>query len=591
MFHTKTKYLIGLLAAVILAAAWHNGLLGAETAYAQAALTPGTGAAVRGSLGEDIIKLVQKLAFINTFLHVILLVVLNMMQYLLQADFFNDPTMMGALNTIWQLSRNIMNVVFAVMLIGGSFYVMITASTEKVNDKVRNFVVAVILVNFSWFFPRVIIDVANVLTATVFSIPSALPNFTCRTLDNSTPPKPVPCKVVVDATIFPTPAQATAFCPNAGDPDCKCITGLECHKTEDFDVAVTHMSAGHAMINGIVVSFARITQLSRVPTTLAIAGGGPIGTGRAASVSLQIAFSVLLSLVIQLAVVLPMIGLAIGLPIPIVIIWVTTAFMPFTFLGYVINGKLGTDVFGFEVNVWQEFINAAFLPAVVAVPFVIGFIMLSTVAQIPAPLGSFTQTFNVPIINGVTSWWTLLWMIAAIAIIWTGSFKALAKNKIVGQFTDKLKGYGEYVFKGVAQLPLLTPLPLPGGGKGNLGTALNLPKFTADAIRAKASGRTDKSLGELIQDAVGGKKNAATEAAKLNAASQTKLANAIDELSRGVNKDKNFTDIRKEFGLSSTTSEKETLEFLKQVASNTAAGGTLNNDAVKRKLDAEIAKR
>lgn len=584
MFISKTNIVKAAVYAVVLAVILHVELLTAPGA--SAAFSIGNGARVHGSLGDDLVDFIGKIALINTFMHIMLLIILQFLGYLLQADFFNDPAMMSALNNIWQLSRDIMNVIFALMLIGVSFLVIITGKTDKAKEKIVNFVVAVILVNFSWFFPRVILDIANVLTATVYTIPQALGGFTCNTLDQNN--NPVECRVITDAVIFPDAAQTAGggfapggFCAGLTPATCSCTDNIECHKTDTFSSALTTMTSAHAMLNGMAVSFARITVLNKIPTSVIVPSGGGLTANQAVRVSFNIAMSIMLAFAVQIAVLLPLLGLAVGLFIRIIILWVTTAFMPFSFLGYVINGKLGTNIFEFETDIWKEFINAAFLPAMVAIPFVIGFIMLSAVSQIPAPPGMFSLTIGLPILSGVRTWWQLIWMMAAIGIIWTGAFKALGRSKIIGQFTDKIKGFGEHIFGGIAQAPLLVPLPLPGGNKSgaNLGTLVHGPKIIADSVRLAASGTSGKSFGDIVQQRFGGAAaggattadaTASTEFLRQNQRNSKEIVDAIRALNNpaltGTAREAEFAKIREKLGTTAQgLNNSETANLLKEM--------------------------
>lgn len=493
MFTSKIKPLFGLLCLMLLAFLYQDGLTSfIEHANAQTTFVPGTGVTSAGNIGEGLRDILTKVAAINTFLHVLLLLSLQFVGYFLQADFFNDTQMMTGLYTIWSLSRNIMNVLFALMLIAVSIYVIITAKTDMIKEKIVQFVIAVVLVNMSWFFPRVVLDVANVLTATVFSIPSMLPTPDCVAIGDDG--NPTPCKVVTAVLLFPKAgtSDASDFCAkHAGagpaTASCPCIDSLECHALKNYDDALRSggMKPAHAMINGLAISFVHMTTLAKIPTS--ISGVEPIDAARAADISIQIAINILLAFVVQAALFLPLLGLAVGLLIRILIIWVTTAFMPFVFLGYVKNGTLGTDVFGFEVNIWTEFVNAAFLPAVVGLPMTIGFILLNTVTVLPPPGGMPFETI-MPLLAGIQTWWQFLWMFVAVAIIWKGSFDALAKSKIASTFTEKIRGFGQTIAGGVAQLPLLTPIPLPGMPNANLGTLVNSPRIASDALRFATSG-------------------------------------------------------------------------------------------------------
>jgi hypothetical protein len=331
------------------------------------------------------------------------------------------------------------------------------------------------------------------------------------------------------------------------------------------------------MINGLAVSFARISVLSKIPTNISPSPGGGLNAKQAVMVSFQVAMSVMLAFAVQLALLLPLVGLAVGLFLRIIILWITTAFMPFSFLGYVLNGKLGTNVFEFETDIWKEFINAAFLPMMVALPIVIGFIMLSAVSQIPAPPGMFGLTMNVPILAGVKTWWALLWMLAAIGIIWSGTFKALSKSKIIGNFTDKIKGFGESVFGGLAQAPLLVPLPLPGGAKSgvNLGTLVHGPKIIADSVRLAASGTSGKGLGDILGDRFGARPGGAdnpnlvtenlNKVAKENTENIVKAVQALNSGISGADRQAKFDEIRKNLNVNPGLSNGDTVKLLQQM--------------------------
>ncbi len=469
---TNKKPLLRALTLVILLGAFHLSI------------TTGIPTAFAAENGVELQKaFMTALSMITTFMQVLLLVILDMVGYLMRGDFFANGNMMNALNSIWKLSRNIMNIIFALMLIGVAFYTIITAKAELIKGKWAQFVIAVVLVNFSWFFPRVIIDVANVLTATVYSVPGMLGVVTCQNFEGEK------CKVIVKIRILPSLEQVQEFIENecGGDTsstDCKCIEGIGCYRKADHDSGeANNMNVAHATLNGMATSFIHIEKLTQIPPE--IFGGGGAGVFHD---SLKIMINVMMVFFVQVGIILPIIALGVGLFIRILILWVTIAFMPFVFLGYVISGKLGTNIFGFETDLWKEFINAAFLPAVVAIPFVIGFIMLRTMATVPPPAG-FNQDWGIPLIHGVKSWWGFLWLFAAVGIIYTGAFAALRRSAITGKITDKIKAFGDSAFGAALQLPLLTPLPMPIGGKpANLGTLVNAPKDVSNLIRVKARG-------------------------------------------------------------------------------------------------------
>lgn len=572
MFTTKIPFYRRLLLTVF------AGISSLTMIAVPVALAQGAGPAAQGSLNQTAVNFVSMLAMVNTFMHILILIVLNMLQYLLQADYFNDPHMMSALNQIWVLSRNIMNVIFAMMLIGVALYTIITAKSELIKNKIATFILAVVLVNFSWFFPRVIIDVANIMTSTVYSIPNLLSPFSCQAFGGGK------CEVITDILIMPREGstdvalwRAKNSCdpplPQGSYPQCSCTTGLGCYLKEDYEVAKNKVGAGHAMINGMATTFIRIDMLSQIPTKIATAENQQ-GLQKF-STTLGIVMNVMMTLFIQAGVLLPLLGLAVGFFIRILILWITIAFMPFTFLGLVINGKIGTNIFGFETDVWHEFIVAAFLPTVVAIPMVIGFIMLSTSASVPEPSG-FGQTWSVPLLNGVGSWWPYLWMFAAIGILWVGAFTALARSKITGKITERIKGFGETVFGTAMQIPLIIPLPVGIGPKGaNLGTLVHGPRHLQQAIQARSLGipQTGPRDGKVDASKV--------EALNRNDANTRLIVEAIKKIADGANRSdrsKAILEIQSVIGGHGAT-HTDTLEQLKRIV------GERGDPALKAKLD------
>ncbi len=475
---SSKRILVAAAAALVLAVVlgMDGEILGLPGALAQQ-----VGQQARGQLGEPWVSILAMMGGFISFMQVVALITLWVLQYVLSTEFFTDPVMMANLNQIWVLSRDIMNILFALMLIGVAIYTIITANKDQVTTHFVRFATAVVLVNFSWFFPRVIIDVANVLTSTIYSIPNMLPGFTCQFRNDNLDPPLQPCQVVVDVLVLPkSKQQERLFCADssgAANPQCACFTGLACYILGSYDDA--DLAPGHAMINSLAISFARINTLAKVPTSIT---GAPGPGSNQVALSIHLMVSTIMIFVFLAAAILPLIGLAVGMVIRIVILWVTVAFMPFTFIGYVMNGKLGTPFLG-EYDIWKNFIDAAFLPTIVAIPFTIGFIMLSSTAQIPGPNDGLI--IAVPLVHGVKTWWGMMWLAAAIGIIYTGAFTALKRNQLIGRFVTPIENFGNTLASTASQLPLLVPLPLPGRPT-TIGGALNAPRKLETILGAGA---------------------------------------------------------------------------------------------------------
>lgn len=544
-----------------------------------------------GQIGIPLENLAIQVSAINSFLHVIILIALQWVQFMLQSDFFSNAAMMGALNNIWQFSRDIMNIIFALMLIGVALYTIVTADKKYVTDKIQTFVIAVILVNFSWFFPRVILDIANITTATVFTLPDLIPGgFQCTTMNAAGVQES--CKYIIDLKIFPAKGSEVAFCNRnprvARGIDCACYGELACYKKgsrTDLQAAGRALPA-HVMINGMVTNYMKVLDLVRVPQTLV---APPIGAPRNYIVSAQILMMILITFLIQLAIVLPLIALAIGLLIRILVLWVCIAFMPFAFLGYVMNGKLGSNVFDIPFDVWKEFIAAAFMPTLVALPITFGFVMLNATTSVPIP--SSALSFDIPIVMGAKTWWSLLWMATAIMVLWKGAFAALKKSQFVGGITDKIQGYGQYMFGAAAKLPLIAPLPIPGGQ--NLAGILNTPKKIANAINISAEHGT--SIWDTIGDQMKNRKRSGHDvggvtpedtANHIDRQRNTQLiVNELEKLktalaqSNETNRNASIAELTKLLNLEGKGSPKEVLEHLKDVINSGKIKGFNANHA------------
>ncbi len=296
--------------------------------------------------------------------------------------------------SIWQFSRDMMNVFFAFMLVFAALYTVVTAKRELVQEHLANFVIAVVLVNFSWFFPRVILDIANVLTATVYQIPASID--------------------VVDVR-------------------------------------------------------RRVGMVFQRPNPFPILS------------SLKFAIQLMFVLFFLVAAVLPLIAMLVVFMIRIPILWVTTAFMPFMFIGFVLGDKLNIgDAGGNTMDIFKKFVAAAFLPTVVAIPLAIGFIMLNTGLTCPEALGDMLCGKQIPLIAGIDTFWGLLWQALGIFVLWTGFFAALKIDSYFSGVGESIKSVGESWFGFIPQIPLSVPiLPAPGGGGGtqSINDALNIPQL------------------------------------------------------------------------------------------------------------------
>ncbi len=557
-----------------------------------------------GDPAANLSFLATMLSFFLTFLQLFGFLALMLVDYFLRPEFLSNLSMMGpngTLKTVWVLSRDIVNLLYAVMLIGVAFYTIVMGNSAKIKEYIIYFVVGLVLVNFSWFFPRVIIDVAHVLTATVYAIPQYTALGNCTDLTGK------PCAIITKVTVPAMSAGGSAMadtCMDAGNEYdatmlasgnyCQCIKYLHDPSGPDGAIVCWNLAPfqngaamqSNAMINGLIVNYGRIANLSLVPASTGGAGlTDPGASGRI--VSLRFLLTLAFSTAFAIIMIFPLLALAAGLVLRILILWICIAFMPFTFLGFVINkGKLGTNIFGFDINIWDEFVTSAFMPFMVALPITVGFIMINAGSGMMAgPVADLPITFEEPLISGIDNWWKFMWMCFALIIVWIGAFTALKKSKLIGMVSERIKNYGESAMGIVAKAPLFVPLPFagPGGRRMNLGQAVNI---------ASNSGRiVDEAIlsGKRFNDIVAEKfanptPKGADVAARNMSDGDTVLVNkALDKIAakdtQGI---KELRDVLARLSGRNldTLSEKQLLDFLQEMR-NTAGTKAATLDAGK----------
>lgn len=418
-------------------------LSGIDTAYAQ-----GVGTAPTQSMLTTVANGAGMIATVMQFLAFLSF---HFLQYLLDPLFIIGITQDNAngqnmLLEIWQFSRNVMNIIFAFLLITGGIVTVVTHSSEIFSQYFKKFIIAVILVNFSWFFPRVILDVANVLTATIYQLPSQVGS-TCTYYVNDVPQ---PCTIITDIKYAnqcnPVPAGYKSM-------------GPFCFKEAPFS---PNTNTALGMLNGLVVNYGRLKDITRV-----IKPAGPLAAGPGANANIMMfLIHVVFIMALTIMLTLPLISMVIIFTIRIPVIWLTIAFMPFMFLGFVIGDKMGSFN---TMKIFENFVKAAFLPAVVAIPISIGFIMLSAMYGTTAPdvasqLNNKTGSF----VYGIEKPWQLLWLITTLLVIWKGFFMGVeGMGGIYSEAVKGIKGLGESVGGTVAKLPLSIPF-IPTGNGGSM---------------------------------------------------------------------------------------------------------------------------
>ena len=485
------------------------------------------------------------LSLVSSIFFTLTMYVVHILEFLLdpntflQIAYFND-----ALHMIWRLSRDIVNIVLAVMLIGGAVYTIIMAKTDVVMGLLPKFIMAMILVNFSWFFPRVILDISHVLTASVYTIPAYInnnsPTMTCKRRNPDTNAMEA-CTIWSKVEFGVDPAKIPQFkangykCANMG-------SSPVCYKEVPL---ASSANTPQAILLGLVFNHGRIMELTKVrnPNNNSPPSGGSGANSNQTQKLFIILFNTAFAFILMMALFLPLLAMVIAFTIRIPMLWITIAFMPFMFLGFVMGDKM--KIGNADLNsmaIFKKFVASAFLPFALAIPLSAGFILLNAAAYIAEnstkfPAHQYMQ--NMPI-RGVATFLDLLWLIMTFMVFWVGTFTAFKIDDVYSKVSEPIRQWGAGVGKGVAKLPLRMPfLPIPGGKAAPLSAIAGLPGMIEHGGQNVSEGKPFFQGMDKYFGGGGGSNAAQTQAMKKNIQTNNTVKTSISTNINAVNNDFN----------------------------------------------------
>jgi hypothetical protein len=396
-----------------------------------------------------------------SFGHVLIYLCISFINVLVDPTFMELKSGQGmakVLLEIWKISRNITNIILAFMLVIGGIATVVVAEGNYIKTYATKFVLAVLLVNFSWFFPRVILDLSNVLTATIYSLPSQVKDYPC--VGFKADGEKEACKIISEIQFFKKDPGSPWICPIPSGDGQKVPV---CVKYENLNADA---NSPMAIMGGLIVNYARLQHLAKVVKGSSVGASPAAGDDAFSRVPGQLTFLLLQAMVTFFSIMLlfPLLAIMVVFFIRIPTIWATVAFMPFMFLGFVAGDKM--SFWNPMEKIWKKFLHAAFVPAVVAIPFSIGFLMINVAMRADPSAGAagkqLLDTFGIPLIGGTKDAWQLLWVGMAMIIIWKGVFDALNFDPDMQTFTAPFQNAGKSMGSFFMKLPLLMPLPIPG---------------------------------------------------------------------------------------------------------------------------------
>ncbi|MBI5421960.1 hypothetical protein HZA44_02400 [Candidatus Peregrinibacteria bacterium] len=486
-----------------------------EIAYAADGDTaPATDTATAGTQTPkiDVTKILQTVAVASTYVNNIFNPLIHFLTFNIGTFLGNDYIFAGAmgemLHTIWVISRNIVNIIFVLVLLAMALKHIFMGEDSDIRKTLPKFVIMLIVVNFSWLAGKMILDASNVAANVVFAIPSGIQGIAgdalntqiqsdpCEVFGNEVKGFCVPYKLYYPADANETYNFSEAACtedfmktlkddyakayPLDGKPDQ--TAGMAKKATICWQqIKVGDYNQNNASYY-LTYSMARIQNLTRANT------GDQIS---------QLAIGTMFSLIIQIVYLVAFASLYIALIARVSMLWILMAFSPFIVLlelgeGLGINGGKAKDYLSIG-----KFTEWAFVPAKVGAVWTVGFIMVTAgqsmgknvFATLNASGDVQANIFSVSsLFLGMDSIQQFIWLLMTTGIIWMGTFAILGELPVIGHTIGKIGEAGSHLLHEVGHLGMQVPIIPTGHGAHGAHGHVSLSKLNPNkAIRAYAN--------------------------------------------------------------------------------------------------------
>ncbi|MBI2638650.1 hypothetical protein HYW83_03610 [Candidatus Peregrinibacteria bacterium] len=430
---------------------------------AQAAEDPETTDLIKSI--NDIILLIMRLS--SAWLWPVLL----MIGSLLDNDLIFGGAMGERLLSIWVQIRNLVNVVFVLILLAIAIYNVMGLGEEggtlplAFKTVMPKFVLALIAVNFSFLGVKVVLDFTNVITGAVFALPANITDSTkmqtefqdmiCGTSSNEVPMKP-----------------------------------LWCNEKKLNDRAVNFFSR----LDRSNITLAYAVQFGRAPNLKFIKDGiKDLG---------QLGFNIIFNTVLYFVYALSFIALLLVLLFRTVALWIGVVLSPLLALSIVLPNL--KELAGGAGEMKDQFVKNAIAPIKIGLVLSIGYIMLEGFSADKSIHGEILSSSVLNAVDpnaiptDITDLQQLMVAVGVIVIVWMGVFSAAdetAAKGITGFIRDKAQTFGKFA----ATLPTFAQvIPTKSQGKVTLAQlGATLEDIPGRVQRERGSSLFGKEFGGL----------------------------------------------------------------------------------------------
>ena len=412
-------------------------------------------------------------------------------------DYIYQGSMGMMLHKIWIISRNLVNIVlvFYLLWLAVKTIILPDSGWDELKKSLAKFVIALIVVNFSWLATKVVLDAASIGTHAVFAIPSGIgdpPKYEpCVVNTNAKDPIQgvcYPTKIIAPADIADKPVLYWQDTEGADDNCSKVEKGYQGNADSVYnDKGEINPSASKANkgLQGRISICMESLNLFKYDQNTAVIyltyGMARIQNLVNASASggdgMQLAIGALMSIVLQIVYAIALLALFVALIVRMLMLWILVGFSPFIILVMGISNEGGdAGELGKQFSV-ENFLSWALVPVKVGVVFVVAFIMISAgqamgnisnkVLDNLAKESGFTFKLlgQESLFAGMGSLQDFVWLLMTIAVLWMGVFAVLGKLEIVGSWFNRIGETGKELAIGAAKLPYVLPWIPKGQGQ------------------------------------------------------------------------------------------------------------------------------
>lgn len=412
------------------------------------------------------------------------------------ADKVCTITMEDNLLGIWVQIRNIVNIVFVVILVFTALYNVIgrTEGEFVLKTMLPKIIIGLIAVNFSFLASKVVLDAANVVTTAVAAIPVNIKE------DLAPANFPAYKEGLSDSVCKYFNAAKNSSIPLTADQINQWgLTGI-CQEDNgkfvaQFDTEFLNKFSGKNLAFIMTAEIAKLSRLKFVSTTVAT----KLGSTFDQVMNFLLDIAVNLGIIVIYAVsILALLAVAVA---RIVVLWLMIALSPLVVL-IIIIPQIGQGLG--ETDLKSTFIQHAIAPIIMVGSLSIGFILLDSMANEAFNLsdGGMQKAMD-GVVNGNFEnmhLGDLLALIGGVMIIWTGIFGAASKT-YAKFITEKLDSWTKGGATFLAKLPLYaTPIPVTTTAKD--GHAKSIPLMHGlKGLEGAWQGAEDKLGGTAALDA------------------------------------------------------------------------------------------